>query len=581
MNKISVLVTTSLQETWLVDENTSIFFLTEACKSYSERDKWENINSNTLEYHWNDRSKLKYDHDYLKNLYEEILTDITIVFNDKFKINERREYYRIVLGPWLINYLPILFDRWETLRCAFELDNNYVTANLIGLNDNSAAKDFNSFIELMQTDLWNYNLYKRIIAFQYSEQCELVGVKYIPEQRQIGKSENLKLKILAAADNVLKFISKSPNIFFYKSYIPPLKLVELNLALGQVPRFYFNEFNFDIVDDLSLDFRKNFKMGLLAKSDFEVFLFNCIFIDMPLSYMESFIEIRSYTSTLPFYPDKIVTSIAYWTEDIFKIWMAGKVNDNTSLLIVCHGGSFPFLFNTFDHEEDISNTYITWFKPFHPKHVQLPPNKLVQNRRPRISGKNCSVIGFESPKYGYRATSSPITNRTLDCFDQTSTFCSALSYEIKEQLRIRPYPKMGWQTSKRYADKFGTDKIEIGNSYERFIKESKLIVCTYPQTTFSESMASGIPTILVFIPEINETIPQGEELLNILKEAKIAFTDPLEAAKHVNAIWGDVFRWWDSIEVVAAKKQFYETALRIDLDWKKSWVDYLKSDYAD
>lgn len=581
MSLKKVLVTTSLTETWLRDENTSICFITEACRVYSERHIWEKLNSFVPEYHWNDRTKLKRDHDYLKDLYERILTDITSVFNNQFGLSEKMDYYRVILGPWLITYLPIVFDRWEMLKCTFDLNNEYVTVGLDGLSDSTTPQDFSSFIALMQTDVWNYQLYKRIITAQYLQKCEIVNVPYISQCDVIKAPVNPKIKVLEAADKLLKIFSKNPKVFFYKSYFPPVKLAELNLALGQVPRLYANEFSLDVEDELNLKFRKCFKLVLVANNRFEEFLFDEIFSDMPVCYLESFLAIRNYTSSLPFTPDKIVTANAYWTEDIFKIWMAGKLSVGSTLLICCHGGAIPPLFDTFEHEEDISNAYITWFKPFHPKQVQLPPNKLVQNRRPKIGGNNCSVIGFESPKYGYRATAGPITNRTLDCFNQTSAFCVALSDGIKEQLRIRPYPNMGWQTAKRYADKFGNEKIVIGTSYKRFIKESKLIVCTYPQTTFSESMASGIPTILVFIPDINETIQQGEELLEILIKAKIVFSDPLEAAKHVNAIWDDVFQWWNSIEVVAAKKLFYETALRIDLDWKQRWVDYLKHDYAD
>ena len=135
---------------------------------------------------------------------------------------------------------------------------------------------------------------------------------------------------------------------------------------------------------------------------------------------------------------------------------------------------------------------------------------------------------------------------------------------------------MGWETALRYTDKFGSEKIDSRKSYTKFIQESKLIVCTYPQTTFAEALSSGTPTILVFIPRVYELIPESNELLNMLKTVKIVFTDPLEAAIHVNSIWGDIFQWWHNAEVVAAKRKFYETALRLDLEWKKSWVDYLK-----
>ena len=562
-----------MQETW-INNNSSTCFLTEACRRYSERDKWGSLNSFVLPHHWNDRFKLKQDHDYLKILYERILGDMTVVFNNIFGSNESEHYYRIILGPWLINYLPIVFDRWETLRSTFSSKSSYLTANLIGLRERVPAKDFNSFIDLMQTDLWNYSLYKRIIDFQHADHCEMVDVIYT--EKQIKKHQKKEHKVISTVDKLLSIISKDPRIFFYKSYFKASKLGELNLALRQVPRFYSKEFELEIENDFDVNFRKRFKIGLVASCRFEEFLFEVIFADIPLVYIESFREIRNYTSSLPFNPDKIVTANAYWTNDIFKIWAAHKSTSGTALLISCHGGALPPLFNTFEHEEDISNAYITWFRPYHPKHVQLPPNKLVGSKKQKTCGNNCSVIGFESPKYGYRATAGPISNQTLDVFNHTSEFCSALSDQVKERLRIRPYPNLGWETALRYTDKFGSEKIDSRKSYTKFIQESKLIVCTYPQTTFAEALSSGTPTILVFIPRVYELIPESNELLNMLKTVKIVFTDPLEAAIHVNSIWGDIFQWWHNAEVVAAKRKFYETALRLDLEWKKSWVDYLK-----
>ena len=65
--------------------------------------------------------------------------------------------------------------------------------------------------------------------------------------------------------------------------------------------------------------------------------------------------------------------------------------------------------------------------------------------------------------------------------------------------------------------------------------------------------------------------------MKTLSEAKIVFTDPVLAARHINNVWDNVEEWWDSPKVVSAKEAFYEVALRIDRDWKKEWVKILKT----
>ena len=64
--------------------------------------------------------------------------------------------------------------------------------------------------------------------------------------------------------------------------------------------------------------------------------------------------------------------------------------------------------------------------------------------------------------------------------------------------RIKPYINLGWNLSLKYKNLYGKDKIIEGKSSLEVLKLSKIVVCTYPETSFLESMISGIPTILLF-----------------------------------------------------------------------------------
>jgi putative transferase (TIGR04331 family) len=101
-------------------------------------------------------------------------------------------------------------------------------------------------------------------------------------------------------------------------------------------------------------------------------------------------------------------------------------------------------------------------------------------------------------------------------------------------------------------------------------------VCTYPNTTFSEAMASGIPTILLYIPEFFETVPEADELIRILKKANILFNDPEKAAAHVNKVWNNVEEWWREGNVEKAKKYFLESAFDINRNWLSDWKSLFK-----
>ena len=116
--KRRLLVTTALESSW--GDNEEIVFLGEWCKKYSRKHLWQERKSNTLGYHWRDRAKLEKDHIYLENLYEATLLSLAAYLNKFHGKDYDVDYWRVVVGPWLITYIPVLWDRWECLQASCE-----------------------------------------------------------------------------------------------------------------------------------------------------------------------------------------------------------------------------------------------------------------------------------------------------------------------------------------------------------------------------------------------------------------------------------------------------------------------------
>lgn len=580
MRKNYLLITTALEQTWFKQQNFSRIFLTEACRLYSRKEEWQYLDCEIAPYHWNDRKKLKSDHDYLKILYENILISVSENLNRLNKTNESKEYWRIIIGPWLITYISIMFDRWEMIGRVFADGKKITTADLPQKHERIVAKDFDDFVRIMQSDEWNFQVYHRIINHRFKHQVTFQQIRQptFKSQRTCDTTDyknHVKYKTLVVADKLFKLISRNPKVFIYKGYFSPISLVKLNLSLRQVPRMYLEDFTLSLSAKYDFKYRSATSFDL-RDNDFEDFFLHSLFLDMPIAYLEAYQEIKNFVDRIPMQPEKIMTANAYWGEDIFKYWLALQKKNNRKIIISHHGGSIPPLFDTFLHEEDIADRVATWFKPYHSRHIQLPPNKLCGITIPNQKGVSCSLIGFESPRFGYRATAGPIANRVIDCFNQSITFCEALKPEIKAVLKIRPYPDMGWQTKLRFSDKLGVLKIDSG-SYKDFINNAKLLICTYPQTTFSEAMISGKPVILLYIPEFNEPVEVALELIDTLVNAKIIFSDPIKAAEHINLKWDHLEEWWETDEVINARKKFNDIALNIDKAWVKKWKSFLKN----
>ena len=572
--KTDLLVTTAIQDTWLIDEKIKRLFLTKACNLYSQKSVWEKLDHYNLKYHWEDRVKLKNDHDYLKDFYEIVLGYIGNHLNSIHNENHDINYWRIIIGPWLIHYISIIYDRWEMLRLTFSNDKIF---SYVELDQSKIIPlDFNHFIELIQSDEWNYQIYQRIIKSVYKSKIkvkEKIKIKTDVYIENNTSKNNFNIKILNILDSFLKLINKEKQYFFFESYFKPFRLTKLNLSLFQLPRFYSKDFIYKCEAKINTDLRK-IKINCESNIEFEKFFLNNIFKDIPIKYLEGYHKTKFFIDQITFNPKVILTANAYWGNDNFKFWLAKK-KKNTKIIISCHGGSLPPLFDTFNHEEDISDFYTYWFKSNQFNRINLPPNKVF--RKKKIKNIYCSYLGFESPRYSYRITAAPITEGSLKVFDQSIDFYNLLNQNIQSKFKIRPYPNVGWETSLRYRDVLGEEKLCFNTNYNDFLYNSKWIICSYSQTTFSEAMYSGIPTTLLYIPDLNETIEETQELIKILKEVKIIFTDSNEAAKHINKYWSNPNEWWDSKEVVNARKIFFKMAYDDKKSWNLNWVDFLKS----
>ena len=127
-------------------------------------------------------------------------------------------------------------------------------------------------------------------------------------------------------------------------------------------------------------------------------------------------------------------------------------------------------------------------------------------------------------------------------------------------------------------DIFGEQIISAKNNFSDAIYSSKLIVCTYPQTTFSEAMLSNTPVVLLYIKEYWETRPEFNELLEAMMEAKIIFSDATLAAKHVSEIHSKPEIWWKSDTVIAARNLFHDNCLKFSNDWLAEWSLFFESE---
>jgi putative transferase (TIGR04331 family) len=512
-----------------------------------------------LEYHWNDRKKLRHDHDYLKILYERILEKLFQYLNEKHDINKSKQYWRLIIGPWLLTYIQTHFDRWEILRFIFERQENFIYY----VCNNECQKiidDYDEFRESSRTNAWNRAVFKRIISFEYKERVTLKNF-YVRNQRLFFSKNNVKnfIKIIfRLIDKIQGIIScQKVDVVLYRPYFNFISHLRIARGLGQVPRSYRSIFDAPIANEECAILRSEIK-DFASLNNFEKYLFSIIHGDIPKAYLEKYKALLIAAKKIKLNPRIIFTANAHWGNELFKVWAAEEMLNNTKLIISEHGGGLPALMDCFDHEEAISYKRICWYKPSQKNHIQLPANKLI-GLKVKTNGTHCSIIGLESPRFAYRAASFAVSSQTLDCLSHTMNFCDRLSPSVQTFLKIKPYPRQDWSTRLRYAERYGTEKVfDSSMTLYQVFSKSRLIVCTYGDTTFTEAIYSGLPTILVENSTFYERMEFVQPLMAALKNANLYFDNAFSAAEHVNQVWPCLDDWWLSKDVIEARKLFLE-----------------------
>ncbi len=573
MRMKKILALTALKEGWGVDEE--VIFLGEWCKDYREKSSWESRKHTTLNHHWEDRIKLAKDYHYLAELYENIFQILSKELSKETGIKYEELFWRVVIGPWLLHQIAVLFDRWETVNAALESHYTFDINKLIFLKPHQPATDYSHFHLQIQDHSWNQFIYQEILTFMgvnFSSHIEMIDES--KKKSAISIIAMIKAKVKSALNKLISAIAFNSEVFLFQSYLSFISQLKLSISIKQAA-FDQNKFNWNSkrIENLSA-FRKSI-IEINPTNNFEIFLKNCLCQFIPINYLELISYHLQIASNISTRAKVIFTANGHYSNDLFKIWVADQVcRLNKRLVISEHGSSFPLMGNQFDHEVSIGRK-ITWSKPTRKNEIQLSPNLLIGKKKIKPLNKGyLSVIGLEMPLYTHRCEFTPLSSLILKDFDQKIDFMHSLNEEIRKKVLYKPYSDRGWHLADRLQNIFNSSiQISEDSSLASVIKKSRLIVCTYPMTTFSEAMTSGVPTILLCLADNWEIDPEFAPLWKKLVKSKIIFSNAELAANHIEEIWDAPNSWWDSHEIKLAREDFLLNCCDVVKNWEMQWAN--------
>lgn len=533
-------------------------------------------------YHWDDRDKLEKDYFYLESLHGRLLNALVSKLNEIHNVSCDLRYWQIIIDPWLTYFIGVVFDRFETLR-TFLPKVKLLPITFFSIKEiESIPFDTGQFVNFSNSEVWNQYIFQKIILDCFESDFNFLTKDKIEVQE---KGEETKSNTARFKRTIIFNFCKTPDNIFLSWGISSENVRHI-IKRSITDKFFLFATNL-LVKESDYSKRKLFelrkeKLGNFAPvNKFEEFIHSNILFNMPKCALEYYSQIKQESKSIRGTPKVIVSGGEHYHNTLIKNWIAEQVSKKSKLIICEHGGSLQVFRQQFDFEESICDAKANWNIPFHEKHFQLPPLKYSHKARPvnqlNISrGSQILIVAADYPKYVLRAQFYPVSHQILSTFKFTTEFYENLKGKLQETVLIKPYPHdWGWNLKNRYLNYFGEDKVSKEVNLIKNLFRSRLIICTYPETTFSDALITDTPTILIYSDKYNKMHPISYELISALQEAKMLFYSPLEASKHVNEIYYQTDTWWASPEVNRAKALFFKQAIRLSDDWVKEWKDFL------
>jgi putative transferase (TIGR04331 family) len=568
--------------------------------------------------HWGEASKRAEDYGLLSDFYEPFLLKLSSVLNNVHGMDEEVRYWEIVLGPWILTYISVLFDRWEIARMILGAYPRIKLGEMFA-NGGEFPRGYTDFVlGAADEDVMNQELLEKAIRAQ-AHPGQVVWRKMDPDLRQSAEQEILKevssstsIRVLltlprrslkALLTEVQRFIySKKflrflqPQVLFIHSYFPRSFLLRLQLRIGQVP--YPDLSPFPVAPRNQALAANRLRTRLeetvpLFSTEFtnpwEIHAWESLARWIPTSAVEDLGFYKDFASGHCTRTKVAVTSNAHWSDEGFKVWAAESVRRDMKLVIAEHGGGFPIKDFNFHWEERISDICVPSFGTYHPKHVRTPQPKYVQvQMRTAIEAapagrlrraKGLLVVPFHGNRYTIRANSQIKSHQSVDSLHLTVTALNLLSDAVGNQVTIKtmnlPAPSQEMPIGdlfKAYSKR--PVAVSVG-PLEPALNAAKLILCTYPESAFAEALMSGVPVVLLYDANVNVSHAIAQHSIELLKQAGIIFNDPEKAARHIDSVWPCPEKWWESEEVVHARRTYLASKLVTESNPMESWAAML------
>ena len=122
----------------------------------------------------------------------------------------------------------------------------------------------------------------------------------------------------------------------------------------------------------------------------------------------------------------------------------------------------------------------------------------------------------------------------------------------------------------------GKNKIRKKGTFVKELKNAKIVICDYPQTTYLECLIT-CPTLMV-VNYKNSWAPlkKYNGLYYLLEKNNMLFKDIKSATKFINQNWSRIDDWWDTKKIKNIKEKILkEFNIETKVDGINKWSRFI------
>ena len=581
------LVTTALTELW--DLENRLIFLGPWCLTGSNAEKIiEKKDYIIASSPWSLIDKRKDAAVYRYALYKEVITLLSERLNIIHDVTYPEKYWSILVGPWLMRFISILYDRYKRIENVVKLYPEFYTYVLPKNKCMTTSYSFDDFLSSRngkaRGDYYNLILYSLLVY----ELCPDKAIeKDINYKLEINTTKwSLKRKLLHVIQKPMGF-SFNASIIFSEMYhhLPINDLVKLKMSLGFKNVHVMNPSELEPQNGTTL--KKNYSHRLrdalkmnLATDEFRVFLSKILPEALPMCYLEMYRyhkrKVKNFSSL------KALVSVGGWNyNEMFKLFAAESLLRGAKLIEVQHGGGYGMWYNFPDEKLALEKDYLYswgWDFPVNNKRIKTMPSPYMSSLKDTYSGiiDKMLFIGSRAERYEFR-TSMISSDDISKYFNDKKVFFRKLSTALSCRIMYRLSPEVGWNEQKVIKSMCpGVEFVTRTKALVGWMKKAKIVVIDHPHTSFLEALTINVPSVFYWDHEVYLMRPEAEPYFQVLRDAGILYKNPVNAAENVNKIFDNPGEWWMSNKVQDAREEFCDRFAYARKDWLDVWVRELR-----